>query len=162
MNSDHLAVEVHLELTPKKKKNKKRRGAKAVSWKTVNLEEFGVKTNELVQNCSLEGDLQTRCKQIERILLDAAASSAGIMGHRPVQILGDDVTRQLIERRRTMKTGTAEKTEISKLVVKHLRNNPIENLKSLTCNMTTFSFSKLLNFSKQTSIFRDNPAVRNM
>ena len=121
MNSDHLAVEVYLELTPKKKKNKKRPGAKTVSWKTVNLEEFGVKTNELVQNCSFEGDLQTRCKQIERILLDAAASSADIMGHRPVQIAGDDVTRQLIERRRTMKTGTAEKTEISKLIQKRIR-----------------------------------------
>ena len=121
MNSDHLAVEVVLELIPKKKKLKKRCCAKPVSWTTVNLEEFSVKTNELSQNGIFGSDSQTRCEQVERILLDAASSSADTTRRHSNQTAGDEVTKELIERRRTMKTGTAEKTEVSKLIQKRVR-----------------------------------------
>ena len=122
LNSDHLAVELHLELTRKRKRLKKHRGAKLVSWQSVNLEQYGAKTDELVQNSDFVDDLQTRCHQVERVLLDAASSAAGTTGHRPRQVTGDEVTRELMERRRTMKTGTAEKTEISKLIQKRVRS----------------------------------------
>ena len=87
----------------------------------MNLQEFGVKTNELIHSCDLDGDLQTRCERIEKVLLDAAASCADVMGHHQGQAPGDEVTRELIERRRAMKNGTAEKTEISKLIQKRVR-----------------------------------------
>ena len=87
----------------------------------MNLEEFSLKTNELSQSCSFGGDSQIRCEQVERILLDAASSSAATTSRHPKQTAGDEVTRELIERRRTMKTGTFEKTEISKLIQKRVR-----------------------------------------
>ena len=124
MNSDHFAVEIILDLTTQKKKKRKlkqRRNAKLVSWKNVDLEQFGAKTDELVQRCDFEGDLQARCEQVERILLDAANNAADNVAPHTGHSTRDEVTRELMERRRAMKTGTAEKKEISKLIQKRIR-----------------------------------------
>ena len=122
MNSDHFAVEIVLELTMKKRKRKERCGVKPVSWKSVNLEEFSSKTDELLRSCDFQGDVKSCCEQVERVLLVAASSAADPANHRAEQDdAGDEIMRELIERRRAMKTGTAEKTEISKLIQKRIR-----------------------------------------
>ena len=121
MNSDHLAIEIILELTQRRKKRKEQRGAKPVSWKDVNLAQFSAKTDELVRSCEFSDDLQTCCEQVERILLNAASDAAETTDNHAGQSIRDEMTRELIERRRTMKTGTAEKTEISKLIQKRIR-----------------------------------------
>ena len=121
MNSDHLAVEVVLQLAPRRVKRKQRSAKKILSWKSVNVEQFASKTGELLQSSDFEGDMQTRCEQIEKVLLDAASTAVDARHHGSNCSANDELTSELIKRRRLMKTGTAEKTEISKLIQKRIR-----------------------------------------
>ena len=90
-------------------------------WKHVRDDVFGVKTNELLHNTKLSDDVQTRCEEIENILLEAAVSSADGGGTQNEDFTGDEVLRELLERRRTLGISTVEKTEVSKQIQKHVR-----------------------------------------
>ena len=121
LGSDHRAIEVVLELTGPKKKRQHSKRTKTVAWKSVNEDMFRTKASELLQNAELSRDTQTRCQEIERILLDAAASSVD-NEEAPIRATeGDQTLRELLERRRTLRTGTTEKTEILKQIQKHVR-----------------------------------------
>ena len=120
LGSDHRAIEVIVELTQQKKRRRKKQ-MKHVSWKSVNTEEFTVKTDELTRNAGLSDGIESRCQQIEQILLEAAASSAVSQETPNANTPDNETLRELLKQRRAQKTGTVEKTEISKQIQKHVR-----------------------------------------
>ena len=121
LGSDHRAIEVVLELAEQKKRRKQRKRAKTVAWQHVKVDEFRMKTDELIRSAGITQDVQTGCEELEKILLEAAALSVDIEGTPDMESNGDEQLRELLERRRTMGNSTAEKTEISKQIQKHVR-----------------------------------------
>ena len=89
-----------------------------MKWKNVKVGEFQIKTDELMRSADLSNDVQTRSQQIEKILLEAAASSAENQELPNLQSSENETLRELLEQRRALKIGTAEKTQISK----HIQN----------------------------------------
>ena len=110
LGSDHRAIEVVLELAEQKKSRKQRKRAKTVAWQHVNVDEFRMKTDELLRSAGITQDVQTGCEELEKILLEAAALSVDIEGTPDMESNEDEQLRELLERRRTMGKGTAEKT----------------------------------------------------
>ena len=125
LGSDHKTVEVFLEIARQKQRCRRQKRPKTVAWKSVNGDAFRSKTDELARCAELSADMRTRCEAIENILLEATASSSlnEIHGIQDSGNARDEILCGLLERRRTLGTGTAEKTEISKQIQRHLRKS---------------------------------------
>ena len=121
LGSDHRAVEVALEFSRRKVKHRKGKRSRMVAWKSVKTDEYRTKTDELIGSLDACEDAQTRCEQIEKILLEAAVSAAENEEIQDRDGTENDALRELLELRRSLATGTLEKTEISKRIQKYTR-----------------------------------------
>ena len=121
LGSDHRAVEVHLELAKQKKRCNQRKRTTTVAWEQVDVDKFRVKTDELVRIAEFSGDVQVRCEEIQKILLEATVSSAHSDRSQNTDGIENETLRELLERRRTLGIGTSEKAETSKQIQKIVR-----------------------------------------
>ena len=121
MGSDHKAVQVKLRLdvTFKVRARKQR-----VEWHQVSPTAFETNSERLLLQHELPSTADETCRIVEGTLLQAAEESvirrSGETEERPCNA-ADEALRGLIERRRTMIHGTAERTEISKKIQKAIR-----------------------------------------
>ena len=119
MGSDHRAIKVRMEIDTKRSKKDQRKRNKPVAWADVNGEVFRTKTEELLRENQLSENLQTRCEQVEQFLLQATRmASEGNAGETSEM---DATLRDLIEARKLMPSDSAERTNLSKEVQKHIR-----------------------------------------
>ena len=107
LGSDHRGVEVILKLVQRRKKHGQRKQPKTAAWKSVNEDVFREKTDEIVQNAKISRDLQTRCEEIEEILLEAAVSSVETQ-IQDMDNADDEFLRGLLERRHALSIGTVK------------------------------------------------------
>jgi len=121
LGSDHRAIEVTLEIGKQKKRCNQRKRKTNIAWEHVDIDEFRVRTDELVRSAEFSGDIQAYCEEIQKILLEATASSARNDRSQNRDDTGNETLQALLERRRTLGIGTPEKTEISKQIQKIVR-----------------------------------------
>ena len=116
--SDHRSVEACFELRGRaksRKKSKKRRP----QWKDVDKELFEARTEELLRACDLSQSLQTRCKQIERVLVEATMTFVDRDEPQAQQM--DEKLRDLIQRRKGLSDNCGERRELSKQIQREIR-----------------------------------------
>ena len=119
MGSDHKAVKVRMEITTRRSKKSQRKRNKPVAWTDVNGEMFRTKTEALLRENQLSENLQTRCEQVEQILLKATRMASERNAEETAEM--DATLRYLIETRRPMPSDSAERTNLSKEIQKHVR-----------------------------------------
>ena len=109
----------------------------------MNGEVFRTKTEELLRENELSENLQTRCEQVEQFLLQATrmASEENAEGTSEM----DATLRDLIEARKLMPSDSAERTNLSKEIQKHIRRMKREKRhRQIAATLETFKGLKII------------------
>ena len=128
MGSDHRAIELVMEIGTNKRRNQRGKPltgdrTKRVAWKHVCTEKYPSQVSDLFTESQTPANTEKRCEFIEATLLEACRLSEKLEETEDMSEGVDETLRELIERRRAMKTSTNEKSAISKQIQKHVRKS---------------------------------------
>ena len=126
MGSDHRSVKLQSRLAKlilcddTKKKGQIKTN---IRWQQVNIQKYKTELDMILNNISLELDLDKRCNQIEQSLIEAARLSQASVTHMSdFPVVSNESIKILIKDRKAAATAT-ERAKLSKQIQKAIRKN---------------------------------------